>query len=428
MPKKYTRAKAMARLRKLREMLDEPDADLKAIEAEISEIETALENLEDAAEGLADAAEGDGQEEQRDTQEEKQDGEEGDGQDGDREERDSQARRRAQLRARMAAGAAGIVTRNFKDLEGSPVKTIYTIESPEYRTGLLKKLLGQDMTSQERNAVSYVATTGDATNGAANVLPRQMLDSIWDLIEEQHAILGDITLYRTGTIMEIAVRTAITQGDAATVNENAANDDEINNFIKVTLSGKDFSKHVELTYAMAKMSLDAFEGFLVSEIADRMGAALAADVVAQINTDYASSTNAINSAAVKKLAFTDVAAAMAVLENAKGQCVVYAKRATIYNYLVGMVDTTGRPIFQVNAQEGQEGALIGCPVKVEDAVAANVLLIGYPQQVAGNMIQDIMVESDKDIKKHVIVHSGYARFECKLIAPKAFAKLTVKQS
>lgn len=429
MPKKYTRAKAMARLRKLREMLDEPDADLEAIEAEITEIEQALENLEDAAEELADAAEGDGQEEQRDAQDDDdQDGQDDDDQESDREERDSLARRRAQLRARMAAGTIGTVTRKFNHQEGNPMRTIYTNDSPEYRSGLLKKLLGQDMTREERNAVAYVATTGDTTNGAANVLPRKMLDSIWDLIEEQHAILGDITLYRTGTIMEIAVRTGITQGDAKTVNENAANDDEINAFTKVTLSGKDFSKHVELTYAMAKMSLDAFEGFLVSEIADRMGAALAADVVAQINSDYASTTNAVNSAAAKKLAFTDVAASMALLENAKGQCVVYAKRATIYNYLVGMVDTTGRPIFQVNAQEGQEGSLIGCPVKVEDAVAANVLLIGYPQQVAGNMIQDIMVESDKDIKKHVIVHSGYARFECKLIAPKAFVKLTVKQS
>ena len=67
-------------------------------------------------------------------------------------------------------------------------------------------------------------------------------------------------------------------------------------------------------------------------------------------------------------------------------------------------------------------------MKVEDAVAANVLYIGYPKQVVGNMIQDIMVESDKDIKKHVITYAGYARFECKLLAPAAFAKVTVKQS
>ncbi len=333
--------------------------------------------------------------------------------------------RRAQLRSRIAGGE-GNVMRSMNHETNAP--RAYSADSPEYRTGLLRHLLGQELSREERDAVTYVATTGDTTNGAANVLPTTMLNSIWDLMEEQHAILGDITMYRTGTIMEIAVRTGITQGDAATVNENAANDDEINTFAKVTLSGKDFSKHVELSYAMQRMSLDAFESFLVSEIAARMGAALAADVMAQINTDYASSTNAVNSAATKKLAFTDVAGAMALLENANGQCVVYGKRATIFNYLVGMVDTTGRPIFQLNAQEGQEGSLIGCPVKVEDAAAANVLWIGFPKNVVGNMIQDIMIESDKDIKKHVVIHSGYARFECKLIAGKSFVKLTVKQS
>ena len=333
--------------------------------------------------------------------------------------------RRAQLRSRIAGGEGAVVRSLNLDISAPRA---YSADSPEYRTGLLKHLLGQELSREERDAVTYVATTGDTTNGAANVLPTTMLNSIWDLMEEQHAILGDITMYRTGTIMEIAVRTGITQGDAATVNENAANDDEINTFVKVTLSGKDFSKHVELSYAMQRMSLDAFESFLVAEIAARMGAALAADVMAQINTDYASGTNAVNSAATKKLAFTDVAGAMALLENANGQCVVYGKRATIFNYLVGMVDTTGRPIFQVNAQEGQEGTLIGCPVKVEDAAAANVLWIGFPKNVVGNMIQDIMVESDKDIKKHVVIHSGYARFECKLIAGKSFVKLTVKQS
>lgn len=333
--------------------------------------------------------------------------------------------RRAQLRSRIAGGE-GTVLRSM-DM-GSNAPRTYSADSPEYRTGLLKHLLGQDMTREERDAITYVATTGDTTNGAANVLPRTMLNNIWDLMEEQHAILGDITMYRTGTIMEIAVRTNLTQGDAKTVAENEANDDEINQFIKVTLSGKDFSKHVELSYAMQRMSLDAFESFLTSEIAARMGAALARDVMTQIGTDYASSTNAVNTKAVKKLAFTDVAGAMALLENANGQCVVYAKNATIYNYLVGMVDANERPIFQLNAQQGQQGILIGCPVKVEDAVEANVLWIGYPKNVVGNMIQDIMVESDKDIKKHVVVHSGYARFECKLIAGKSFVKLTVKQA
>ena len=332
--------------------------------------------------------------------------------------------RRREIRSRIAAGS-GVTLRSVN--AGAPAR-VYGTDSPEYRSAFLKTMMDQELTREERTAIDYVATTTDATYGAGNVLPRQMLNRIWDLIDDQHAILGDISLYRTGTILEVAKRTAISQGDAATVSENAANDDEVNTFAKVTLSGKDFSKHVNISYAMAKMSIDAFEEFLTAEIADRLGAALAADVVAQIGTDFDSTNNAVTTGTAKKLAFAEVAQAMGTLKNANGQAVVYATRATIYNYLVGMVDTTGRPIFQMNAQNGAEGTLIGCPVKVEDAVAANVLYIGYPKQVVGNMIQDIMVESDKDIKKHVITYAGYARFECKLLAPAAFAKVTVKQS
>lgn len=418
-----TRSQALDRLRQLREELNNPDADLAAIEAEIAEIEQILETVEEAVEEVADEAEQAA--ENRDG--ENDDDEEDHGADGEEEDRTSTARQRAQLRARVAAGQLGAATRNFKNLEGHSMnETVYTNASPEYRSGLLKSLLGQELSTQERSAVSYVATTGDNTYGASKVLPATMLNEIWDLIDEQHAILGDITLYRTGTILEIATRTGITQGDAATVNENAANDDEVNNFAKVTLSGKDFSKHVDISYAMAQMSLEAFENFLVNEIAERIGAALANDVITQINSDYDSTNNAVTTAAASKIAFTDVAGAMAKLKNAKGQCVVYGSHATIFNFLVGMVDTTGRPIFQVNAQEGQEGTLIGCPVKVEDGISGNVLLIGYPKNVVGNMVQDIMIESDRDIKKHVITHSGYARFQCKLVAAKSFAKLTVQ--
>ena len=337
------------------------------------------------------------------------------------EARAEAARAAEEVRQEVAKDQSLTVLKNFE--EARNMNKIYTIESPEYRSGFLKSMLDKELNEEERAAVSYVATTGDTTHGAAYVLPREMLNTIWDLIDDQHAILGDITLYRTGTILEIAKRTSISQGDAATVNENAANDDEINEFAKVTLSGKDFSKHVDISYAMAQMSIEAFESFLTNEIAERMGAALAADVVAEVTTNYDSTHNAVTGATAGEIGWADVAGALAKLKNAKGQCVVYGRQATIYKYLVGMVDTTGRPIYQPNAQAGAQGTLVGFPVKVEDAVAADTLLIGYPGQVVGNMIQDIMVESEKNIKKHVITYAGYARFECELMAAGAFATL-----
>ena len=303
-------------------------------------------------------------------------------------------------------------------------KDMYELDSKEYRNAWCKEMLGLPMTEEERTA--FVHTTGTTSGQTAGyTVPTTLLNQIWDLVEEKHAILGDITIYRTGTILEVAKRTAIAAGDAATVNEGAApSDDENNTFAKVTLSGKDFAKAVEISYALGIMSIDGFEQFIVNEIAERLGAVLAADVVTQILTDYYSTGNAVDVATSGEIAWTDIANAFAVLKNVSN-VVVYASQSTIYQYLVGMVDTSGRPIFQQTANEGVRGYLLGAPVKAEDAVTADIILIGDPKQVVGNMVQDIMVESDKDIKKHVNIFSGYARFQCALLAPKAFATLDV---
>ncbi len=303
-------------------------------------------------------------------------------------------------------------------------------DSPEYRSAFWKIMTNRasELTEKETRA-AYTTVTTDTTNGAAYVLPRTMINAIWDLVEGTHSITTDITFYRTGTIIEVPYRSAISQGAAAVVNEATANDDEINTFGKVTLVGKDFSKTVKMSYAMAKMSIDAFESFIVREIADSIGGAIATDIVTQITTDYYSTGNAVNSSAVKAASFKDIAGAFGLLPgNGTGPIVVYGRRATIYNYLVGLVDTTGRPIFQPDAQADRAGYLIGCPVKVEEAVAANKLLIGFPANVVGNLVQDVMVENARDIEKHVITYSGYARFECKLMNPSSFVRYNIKQS
>lgn len=308
----------------------------------------------------------------------------------------------------------GTTVRNFSDPEE---KREYDATSKEYRSAFLKNLLGMEMSKEERAA--FVHTTANT----GNVLPTTMLNQIWDLVSKQHSIMSDITIYRTGTILEVVKHTAIAQGAAKTVSENAANDDEQNTFAKVTLSGKDFSKHVDISYAMQRMSIDAFEQYLVNEISASMGDAMAADVISQIGTDMTSG-NKLNSTAASTLTFKEIAALFGKLKRV-GTVTVYATRATIYNYLVGMVDTTGRPIFQPSAQAGQEGTVLGARIKVEDAVADNVILIGDPKKLVYNMVQDIMIESDKDIKNHVVTYSGYARGQGSLVDPDAFAQMTV---
>lgn len=291
--------------------------------------------------------------------------------------------------------------------------------SPEYRNAFFKHLLGRD---EEMTRLENAAFTQTTENTPAP-LPTTMLNKIWDLVSGQHVIMGDIKLYRTGTVLEVVKHTAIAQGKAKKVNEAQANEDEQNTFVKVTLAGHDFSKHIDISYAAAKMSVNALERYLTDEIAAGLGEAMADDVVAAIQSGI-NAANKVNTAENEAVSYGELAKLFGKLKRVNNM-VLYATRATIYNYLVSMVDTTGRPIFQPNVQAGAQGVLLGAVIKVEDSVGDNVILVGDPKKVTYNMVQDIMLETDKDIKKHVHTYSGYARGQGALIDDLAFAQLTI---
>lgn len=294
------------------------------------------------------------------------------------------------------------------------------VGSDAYRNAFFKHLLGQDdqMTQLENEAFTHTTTTTSAP------LPTTMLNTIWDLVTGQHAIMGDITIYRTGTILEVVKHTEVSQGKAKKVTEATANDDEQNTMVKVTLSGNDFSKHVNVSYAEAKMSIDALESYLTNEIASGLGEAMAEDAIQMISGSI-NFANKITTATSGEVTYSELAGAFGKLKRV-GTCVAYMTRATLYNRLVAMTDGTGRPIFQPSLQTGAAGTLLGATIKIEDAVADDVILIGDPRRVTYNMVQDIMVETDKDIKSHVYTYSGYARGQGALIDDLSFAQLTVK--
>ena len=341
--------------------------------------------------------------------------------DGLKEERKvimANAEKRKKMMESVASMTNVSVIQDFTEERGEKnMAEQFTAASKEYRSAFFKKLADEELNGIEERAFTHTTVNSEV------LVPTETIQGIWNMIEEQHSILGDITIYRTGTVIELVKHTEIVAGDAKEVAENEANVDEENTFVKVTLSGKDFSKHVEISYALGKMTAGALEDYLMTEIADRLGAALARDVIAQINTDM-DATNKALVTAKDTIAWAEITEAFGSIKNA-GALTVYVNNSTLYKKLVSITDGQDRPSFQATMQEGAQGALLGAQVKIEEALADNVVLVGDPKKVVGNMIQDIMIESDKDIKRHVDIYSGYARFECALLAPKAFAKLTV---
>lgn len=292
-----------------------------------------------------------------------------------------------------------------------------------YKQAFFNTLLGKELTPEQNTA--FVHTTG-LPNAKSLPIPTETLNEIWSLVSEEHAITKDIRKIFSKAVIEIPKHTAVVAGAATTVNEGAANSDEQNTFTSVTLAGKDFSKTIDISYAALAMTIEAFEAYLKQEIADGISDALADDVFAQIDTDIADA-NKIETASVGTMTYADITGAFAKLKGVtNSKVVVYATRATVYNRLATLEDTEGHLIFQPNANAEIQGYLLGAPVKFDDSVAADRLYIGDATKIPYNVVQDIMVEQDRNIKTHVVTFSGYARMQGALVIPTAFARLTVK--
>lgn len=289
--------------------------------------------------------------------------------------------------------------------------------SVEYRNAFLKKLLNEDLTEVEKRA--FVHTT----ENTGKVIPTELQNKIYSTMEEAHPLLKDVQVLRTGTVISIVKHTSIVAGDAAQVAEGVANADEENKFVNVTLSGKDFSKHVDFSYRLGKMSIPAFEQYLVKEISDRIGAAMTRDIVAQIKADLATA-NKINATTPGSLSIKDFFSGLGLLKKA-GRVNVYANNATFYGSIANMTDADTKLSFIPNYQEAISGQILGKGIKEEDALAEGEVLILDPSQFVYNVVQDIMLERDKNIKTHVHTIAGFAIAEGTLTNDKAGALITV---
>ena len=194
----------------------------------------------------------------------------------------------------------------------------------------------------------------------------------------------------------------------------AANELQIT-FDNVNLSGEDYTANVKMSYKMAHMAIPAFEDYLITQIAERLGAKLAAGIVAKIKEVMAAAnkvTTGVN--------YANLCAGFGELKRV-GQVVVYGTRKGVYNKLVGMVDSNKRPIFQQPITASAAGAILGATIKFEDAIGDTELLIGDPKKYLQNVVAPVTIESDKDIDKHVVTYSGYTCQEGTLTDDKAFA-------
>lgn len=359
--------------------VEEPEAEAETraeeVTSEIEEVETreVEVKMEDAAETSLDT-------------------------DPEEERKMQEAAEYRKMQEAVITGEIGNVVEDHR--EEKMMEEKYTVASPEYRDAFYA-VIGDYATAEQRAIVVDSTAPGD---GDAIAIPKTLDEKIWDNIHEAHPILNDIAVVRSGCAMEVTKHTAIAVRTTKKLDSANTAAEEANTFVKVVLYGYDYEKYVELTYAEAKMSAGALEDYLADEIAAELGEALAKDVFTQILTD-AGTTQKVTATSDM---FADVKAAMALATGASAP-VIYAPSAAYFE-IVGAIKQ-GAP-FNI-------GATLGCQVKLDNAATKVTIL--DPKKFVLNEVQGVMIESDKDVKAHKIVVSGYLRAQGTLRHNKAAA-------
>ena len=318
-----------------------------------------------------------------------------------------EAQTRQQLRNNIAAGIVAGEIIDPKEDKNMEERT-FTLASEEYRSAFLKNMRGEEMSDVEKRAFTFLTTN---TN---QPLPEVMQNRIISLIGEAHPIVADVYRMDSNTAISIPVAKTIAADAGKSAEGAAANELEIT-FDNVTLAGDDYTANVVMSYKMAAMAIPAFEAYIVAQIAERLGAVLAADIVANIKAQM-SAANKITGG----VSYANICAGFGELKRV-GSVVVYGTRKGVYNKLVGMVDSQKRPIFQQSINAGAAGALLGCTIKFEDALTDDELLFGDASKYIQNVVAPVAIESDKDLKNHTMIYSGYTCQEGALTDDKAFA-------
>jgi HK97 family phage major capsid protein len=316
---------------------------------------------------------------------------------------------RQQLRSQIAAGeVTGTIIEERTEEENKMENRTFTLASEEYRSAFLKSLRGEEMSEVESRAFTFLTTN------TTQPLPTVMQNQIIDLIGEAHPIVADVYTMHSNTAIAIPVAKTVAADAGKTAEDGDSNELEIT-FSDITLSGDDYTADVKLSYKMRNMAIPAFEDYLVTQIAARLGSKLAADIVAGIKAGMAEGNKIATG-----VSYANVCAGFGELKRV-GTIVVYGTRKGVYNKLVGMVDSNKRPIFQQPITAAAAGAILGAVIKFEDALGDNELLIGDPKKYLQNVVAPVMIETDKVQGKPQLAYCGYTCQEGVLTDDKAFA-------
>jgi len=320
--------------------------------------------------------------------------------------------------------------------------------SAEYRSAFFKHLLGHQLNAHEEAAFKRAMAIAEkrtsefnTVSNAAAVLPTTTFNEV---VKKARTMGGLISVCRGFNLpTKIAIPVGTPASKASWHQEGQAVDSEKATVTTVSFSGYEILKVFSISAAAKRMSIDAFENYIIDElnacvmecIADALvngeGTTEGTGLESITWTATGDNKNAVEYANGSTPDYADFVATMALLKRGYSQGAKWAmNNATLYTHVYGIVDNNGRPIFIADPKNESIGYILGREVVIDDNIADGDIYLGNFNYMGYNLAEGIVIEVSREssFRSGLIDYRAMAIADCKPIVEEAFVKLYEAES
>ena len=296
------------------------------------------------------------------------------------------------------------------------------LENAEYRTAFLKKLQGKKLTNEEERTMT------SAANSVGVVIPTITQNLIMEKLEQFAPLLNEIELLRVDGNVTFAVETDQTDANVHVEGATITEDGEV--LIPVSLASYEITKYITISKTVAKMSIDAFEKWLTNMLARRIARKITKLIISGTGTNQPTgvekantwgATNSVTVGAAASLSEGNVTDLIALLPGAYDANAKWLmSKKTLYSDFRPLQNKSKNDIF---VKENGKFYVDGYEVMLDDSVTFHEAYLGDFKMYAGNLSEDVTVDTDKKLSNNSFEYLGCAMFDGKPALGEAFVKL-----
>lgn len=293
------------------------------------------------------------------------------------------------------------------------------LETAEYRSAFLKKLQGKKLNEKEERAM----TTAVSSVGAG--IPTSTLNRIEEMLKQTSALYNQIDVLNIPGYVSIPVEDTV--NDAAWIAEGANSTDAEDKLASVNFAAYKLIRTISITAEVSKMTISAFENWIVKKITERMAMAIENAILngtgnGQPKGILKETIKTLQSAEKGKITYEDLCNMMANLKAGykKGSAFV-VNTQTLWKDIATI--RVGDSLVFVPDPTGEfAGRIFGKPVIEDEFIEEGKILYGLFSKYTMNWNENVNVTSDDsaEFRSGNRVYRGMALVDGKTVNKEAF--------